>query len=426
MRIKPKFFSINQPEDWNKGWFYGLEVTAEGLSLQRFMVKSEAGDLRGERSEAGSGKENLHSSYADKNSLVIKDKAQSKERGRTAGYRKGLFISLALDSKENETFWRRLTIEAELPGETRLRVSCYAADSPETVIDGRYVNINEFIMDNSYSPDRKHEHLAALCQEELNNPKDALIKKVRGRYLWIMISLDGIGERSPLIQKIRLYYSGTWYADYLPAMYREDKQSRGFLERYLAICGTFFDDMEDNVLAISRFFDVDTVPEEYLEWLAGWLGITGVEGWERDKLRELIRQAPEIYARRGTREGLEMMLALLTGAKPVIVEYFQIRGMMEKQETRDLYARLYRSDPYSFTVLLRPGSVETEQQMIAVNSILEEHRPSYTSARLIILEDWFYLDTHAYLEINTNLSESTLMRLDRKASLPHNTIIIDE
>ena len=212
---------------------------------------------------------------------------------------------------------------------------------------------------------------------------------------------------------------------YLPPIYQQDEEHSPFLERFLAMFSTFFDDMEDKIDRISSHFDPDAVSGTYLEWLGRWLAITDHEAWGETKLRKLIKQAPELYKLRGTREGLMNMLKIYTGSEPFLLEYFQFKQMQETSELRQLFAQLYGDNPYCFCIMLKPEFVRTDAQRLTIEQIIEDQKPAYTEGKLIVLQPWMYADMHTYLGINTYLSEPTLLTLDQRSSMPYNTVLID-
>ncbi|KRF07226.1 hypothetical protein ASG89_17955 [Paenibacillus sp. Soil766] len=336
-----------------------------------------------------------------------------------------VYFSADLDTTETETTWHKIRLEADIPEETQVRFSYYASDESEGMVDGDYVNLTNYFTDPDISVKEKLRATRDLWSEPILNPKDALLMHAKGRYLWFKIELVGSEQKSPFIRKLRVYYPRTSLIAYLPPMYQQDEEHSPFLERFLAMFSTFFDDMEDTIDRISGHFDPDAVSGPYLEWLGGWLAITEHEAWGEKKLRELIKRAPELYKLRGTREGLMNMLHIYTGAEPFILEYFQFKQMQETSELRQLFTQLYGDNPYTFCVLLRPESVRTDEQRLVIEHIIEDQKPAYTDGKLIVLQPWMYADMHTYLGINTYLSEPTLLTLDQRSSMPYNTVLID-
>jgi phage tail-like protein len=225
------------------------------------------------------------------------------------------------------------------------------------------------------------------------------------------------------VQSIRAYFPRMSYPRYLPAVYQEDTRSRDFLERFLSLFETFFTQLEWQIEHIVRYFDADVVVGDFLRWLASWLAIAADENWPEDQLRILVQKAPELFKKRGTREGLEATIALFTGEKPFIVEQFQLR-CAKVAEIQQLLAQLYGADPYCFCVLLKPFQIKNEAERQTIRRLIDAEKPAHTCAGLLVLQPWMYLDMHTYLEVNTYLSMPS-PRLDVGAALSRDTILTD-
>jgi phage tail-like protein len=121
-------------------------------------------------------------------------------------------------------------------------------------------------------------------------------------------------------------------------MYSDDEQNRWFLERFLSIVQTEWDNLERQIEDFSRYMDPAAVPEgAFLEYLARWLALPLEGDWTDEQKRNLLEIAPEIYPQRGTLKGLRRFLQIylqnisgLTpeeqGAFPQIIEGFRERA----------------------------------------------------------------------------------------------------
>jgi phage tail-like protein len=61
-------------------------------------------------------------------------------------------------------------------------------------------------------------------------------------------------------------------------------------------------------------------PAEFLEWLAGWVGVALRSHMTENQRREMVARAVALYRKRGTREGLEQLLAVQSGLKATITD----------------------------------------------------------------------------------------------------------
>lgn len=99
-------------------------------------------------------------------------------------------------------------------------------------------------------------------------------------------------------------------AQFLPAVYQEEDP---FIVRYTA----GLDDVLASILAtldcLDAYLDPDVAPEDFLEWIAEWVGAVLDENAPIALRRSAVAAAAELHRRRGTVTGLRMALELLTG-----------------------------------------------------------------------------------------------------------------
>ena len=94
----------------------------------------------------------------------------------------------------------------------------------------------------------------------------------------------------------------------LPGIYQEDELAsaltRAFDDSLAPILSTI-----DNIAA---YLDPALTPDDFLDWLAGWVGILPDETWPIERRRALIAVASQLYRKRGTAAGLTMQIRLVT------------------------------------------------------------------------------------------------------------------
>jgi phage tail-like protein len=385
---------------------------------------------------------------------------------------KGRYFSRSLDSAEEGTEWHKFVLDADIPANTQVQVSYRAADDKQVNVKvrdeaagvGRTVttNLDSYIEEAAgLDEEKRAERAAALDALDWSvpavNAADALVLEGVGRYLWLRVDLIGGEERAPSIESLRLDFPRATYLRYLPAVYQEDEQSRDFLERFLSLFETFFSETEASISHLARYFDVDSslASGDFLRWLASWLSISDDKSWSDEQLRTLVKRAPELYRMRGTRAGLEGMIEIFTGERPLIVEQFQTTACAVSAATttpttggddntrrrnpvlslEEIFRGLYGTDPYCFCVLLKPYRVEekegrkvkrrlSEEERKAVRRIVDAEKPAHTCAGLLALQPWIHLDLHTYLGVNTYLSQPSA-RLDMDSAIPRDTLLDD-
>jgi phage tail-like protein len=119
--------------------------------------------------------------------------------------------------------------------------------------------------------------------------------------------------------------------------------------------------LQQAIDGIADVLDPATTGEEFLPWLAGWVGLTVRADWDVPTRRAFIREVVPLYRLRGTKEGLRRMLSLYTG-QPV--------GIDDDHTV-----------PHFFTVALTLPQADPEQvrriQEIA-RAIVDQEKPAHT------------------------------------------------
>ena len=68
------------------------------------------------------------------------------------------------------------------------------------------------------------------------------------------------------------------------------------------------------------YVDPTLAPRDFVEMMAGWVGLTLDANWRDDQSRRLVAEAVELYRWRGTRRGLSELVEAYTGVEPSIDE----------------------------------------------------------------------------------------------------------
>jgi phage tail-like protein len=159
----------------------------------------------------------------------------------------------------------------------------------------------------------------------------------RGRYLWLRLALLGAvpepgataATASPVVRSVRLLLPRPSLLRYLPAVYarRDDDDPSGalFLERLLALPERRLTAIEAAYESVARELDPMASSAEWLEFIATWFGLAFDPSWPVARRRALVENAHDLFARRGTVDGMRRYLEIYTGFAPAIVEGFQHR-----------------------------------------------------------------------------------------------------
>ncbi|NTU43814.1 MAG: hypothetical protein HGA78_12355, partial [Nitrospirales bacterium] len=232
---------------------------------------------------------------------------------------KGFYYSKTLDSGTTGNRWHRLALKADIPADTAVDIYSHTSDD-ETLKD----LVDGIIGD----PGKPIEEKASLIDSAIpwgepeKSPKDMLFRGREGRFLWLKLSLATYNDAAaPVLREMKVFSPRISYLSYLPAIYQEDPASRDFLERFLSIFESVFYELESDISNVTRYFDPDKTPPEFLRWLASWVNIAIEDDWKEETKRAFIKEAASLYTAKGTIEGISRFISLYTGKEPVILEH---------------------------------------------------------------------------------------------------------
>ncbi|MFE3766947.1 phage tail protein [Streptomyces sp. NPDC059104] len=97
----------------------------------------------------------------------------------------------------------------------------------------------------------------------------------------------------------------------LPAVYQEDE----FAQRFTAGLDDVLAPVISTLDCLEHYLDPALAPDDFLPWLAGWLGVELGGHLGPDRRRLLLAAAGDLYRRRGTAGGLRDHLELAFGGR---------------------------------------------------------------------------------------------------------------
>ncbi|MCM1284025.1 MAG: hypothetical protein NC180_09435 [Muribaculaceae bacterium] len=311
--------------------------------------------------------------------------------GITLTGERGIYRSRVFDSGERGMGWQRLVLEGDFAPEQVSVTVCASEREPACGACGQEVTRREY------------PHTA-----------DMLLFDVDGRYLWLEIRLFARGR--PLrLRRVRICFPRhTWLA-WLPEIYQEDGASASFLERYLGIFQSLYEDMTEEIERFPSYFSPRS--QEALEELSDWLGIPGRELWDQKQLARLVANAAQLSAIRGTAEYLRKLLWLGVEKRVYIAEYCQISPFFDGGAREKLLRRLYAGEPYEFTLLVEAVGEREPALEYRIGRIVELAKPAHMECRIVMLGDCIFLDRHSYLGINSVLGRYRPLALSGSCAL---------
>ena len=183
---------------------------------------------------------------------------------------------------------------------------------------------------------------------------------------------------------------------HLPAVFRDD----GFLGRYLAAFEKILFGREDaidfeyeglgeTIGRIAEFFDPDYTPEDFLEWLAGWVALTLRADMPVAKQRDFIANIVQLYKRRGTLANLQHLLEIFLEGTPSVAEpdvhEMQITDQPDQKLQIGVNTYLGGGPPHFFEVtisLARPSPEFLERQLQIARDLINLEKPAHTFYKL--------------------------------------------
>lgn len=310
------------------------------------------------------------------------------------------------DSGEVDGLWGRFHFSAKLPEEVILKIYAYSTNEHLFVRKGEITEIDRFMRDDSISPGIKMNFFKVAGSEPTYNTSERLLYEEEGRYLWIAVVVDGVGEGS--LGNFVVNNPGDIFMNTLPAIYRE---RNGFFHRWLSIFSSIFNDFQANVDGYSDVLNVDTANKELLEVFAGWLGID-VSGdfLDEETLRNLVRHGYDLNRMKGTKLALEKLTEIVLGERAMIVE---------KKVAPD--GNAYGRSVYDVTLFVQKYVDEKKRSQLFF--LMQQFVPVRSKLNIIFLNKKSLLDNYSYLDINASVYNTAGAELDQSLVLDGNTIL---
>lgn len=154
--------------------------------------------------------------------------------------------------------------------------------------------------------------------------------------------------------------------DRLPGIFLEDE----FTQRFTAALDEVLAPVFATLDCFASYLDPRLAPDDFVDWLAGWVALELDDSWTPEHRRTLVAHAVDLHRRRGTRRGIAQHVRMLTGGD---VEVTDSGGCTSSDRPN---ARLPGTDPAGVTVrvrVARPQSVDQEKLRSAVRDVVPAH-----------------------------------------------------
>ncbi len=283
--------NISEGKTFSTSLFLGKECPSEKLYILQYMNENGIKN-KSSPSSANSGKYNFQADAirSTQNKFEMKDKSiQDNIFIRINIFEKVkkydntyTIYSKPLDVIKTGTRWYKILInrDTKTDPDTSIQVSYYVSDDLNDKKDFNWIEI----------------------------PRDASdypLLDSTGRYFYLKVALMSLhNTSSPSLKNIKIMYPPSTFLKYLPGIYRKDSKSSQFLEKFLSIFKTFYDEIDSDIYNFARYLDATSTPDDFLKWLSSLISLSYDQQWSNVVVRELLLKAPELYKKRGTKEGL--------------------------------------------------------------------------------------------------------------------------
>lgn len=293
-------------------------------------------------------------------------------------------------------------------------------------------------------------------ESRLARIEDALVQSSVGQHLWLQLTMNGDGFRSPALKALRVHFPRQTYLRYLPSVYSADDAQRSFLERFLAIFQTTWDELEQKVTNIRCLFDPTAAPDEGLDLLAQLLAVPLEATWTATQKRMLLAAVPEFFTRRGTPDGVQRFvqayLEILSAGQsratdyPVFVEGFRYRhrimlgqgaatfgdqpvlwgqaqvarlqldsdaqlGAVRLVSTADPARDVFHAYAHRFKVFVPAAWIKDAAAERMLRRAIEAEKPAHTAYDLCLVEPRFRIGIQSTVGFDTIIGDTPTARL---------------
>ncbi len=324
-------------------------------------------------------------------------------------YRKQ-FLSSAIDGAEEDAEWGRLHLDMETSEDMVVTVYAVALNVRSSWMGDRYVSLEELLFSEDVTSEQRRQFFESHDAKKAVNQQDILLYDLSGRYLYLLVDIQGLGEGS--LSHIWVDNQGDLFMDTFPEVYRE---KNSFFHRYLSVFSSMYMDFQTKIDNVADLLDVDTAPAELLPIFCSWMGVD-VSGdfLSEDRLRLLVKEAYQLNRKKGTRASLERVAEIILGEKVILLEKNVLRGDTQTQ-SQELYEKLYGEGAYDVTMLV--STYVPEHQKSQMLFLLNQFRPVRSRLRVRFLEAKGELDDHTYMDTNAYVESVQEGSLDERQDM---------
>ncbi len=186
--------------------------------------------------------------------------------------------------------------------------------------------------------------------------------------------MPGLGGGAPNRAAVPALISPHPLGTFLPALYQEDAFAQSFTAGLDTVLAPIFSSLDN----LESYLDPGLAPEDFLDWLGGWVGLVVDETWPLERRRAFVLRAHELYRVRGTAKGLAANVELFTGGQ---VEIEEPGGTSWSVTTG---SALPGSAGFSFLVRVRVDNPATVDEPL-LNALVAAAKPAHLTHRVEVV-----------------------------------------
>jgi phage tail-like protein len=142
------------------------------------------------------------------------------------------------------------------------------------------------------------------------------LHSVADEFLWLKLRVaDSVGERTSQISSLTVLYPELSLMRRLPAIYRATPSAH--LRGLVALLDVMAQGLDRRIATLGKLVDPASTPDDWLNYLASWLGLPWEDGLPAATRRAMLEAAPELLAELGTAQGVRRLIGVLLPERPV-------------------------------------------------------------------------------------------------------------
>lgn len=161
----------------------------------------------------------------------------------------------------------------------------------------------------------------------------------------------------------------------LPGLFQEDELTQELTRAFDQVLAPILATVDN----FPAYLDPLLTPPDFLDWLAGWVGILLDETWPDEARRELLARAMELFSKRGTVAGVAEQMQIFTGGQVEIVESGGVSWSVTPGGSPP-------GDP-GFTLLVRVTAAPAKMDPRRVEAVVAASKPAHVAHRVEIVAE---------------------------------------